>query len=551
MTTHRSNDTADVVRDESRPASRRETLAAVLVIFCALLLRTPCPEYALTDPDGGVQLAVALQILRFDEHPWIDYGVAYGPLPYYLSTAFQWASGGRLIGELLLDVLAYLVGFVWLFRASRRLAGRSVVPWFWLLSSLILLPRFFKYFIVVAPAAVVAAAFFYIASPRRGRIVTAGVALGGAFLARADLGIIGAVAMATAVATVPGITRRTRHAHMAAMASVSVLVVVPWLTLVVTRGHSLVTLARDVVTTLTSVPAGLALPHPLVSWHDPVLTATYTGFFGLAGVTSLLTLVRWRSLPSRWRSMMAVTMVIAAGALMLASHRSDLSHIIQATPLVLLLGTGLRTLFAANSSESANWRQDVVPAASIILTTLIAASAIARTDPSSTLRFGSLDPRDAIRTYRLAARPRSELVETVALHNPDYWPTSVIGHVRWYSSTDDRVCIWPWHSQLLYFADRGFAGRTPYLLSGHLDSQDAQQQIIAALGSDPPAMIVWDESFTLDDQPQRNPTLTHSEVYAEVVSSMDRVGSVGQFSVYLQPARRSIESVQRRREEER
>jgi hypothetical protein len=548
---HRSNRNTDILHDEGRPASRRETLAAVLVIVCLLLFRTPSPEYVLTDPDGGVQLAAAAQILHFDEHPWIDFAVAYGPLPYYLSTAFQWVSNDRLIGELFLDVLGYLVALLMLFRASHRLANHPAVAWLAFLSILVLLPRFFKYFILLAPAAILSATFFYVENPRRARAVIVGIALGCAFLARFDLGIVGVAAVAITTVTVPAVARRTRHIHLAIMAAVCGLVIVPWLAFVVARGGSLFGLARDILATLTSVPVGLALPHPLLSWHDPLLTATYFGFFGLAGATTVLVAVRWRSLPLKWRSRMATTVVMAAGSLLLASHRSDLSHMIQATPMVLVLGSGLGVLLFAPGGESSNRRRALIPSAALATTTLIAVWAITQTAPSNPVRFGSFDPRQIVRTYRLAAQPLPELVSTIGHQIPEFWPLEIIDQVQQYSSADDRVCIWPWYSQLLYFAGRGFAGRTPYLLPGHLDTPGAQLRIVAELRSNPPSMVLWDEDYYLDGRLERNPALTHSLVHAEVLSTMVRSGKVGRLSVYLRPGLRTIESAGESHEQER
>ena len=146
--------------------------AVFLLAFAAVVMRTPKPDYVLSDPDAGIQFAGAGQI-EFGEHPFIDFRSTYGPLTFYASFVAQRIGGGTIAAELLLCALAYSVAFLLLFFCAREMGG-TLIGLICTALALAILPRFYKYYIFLGAALVMASLLGYIRRPGRGRLALPG-----------------------------------------------------------------------------------------------------------------------------------------------------------------------------------------------------------------------------------------------------------------------------------------------------------------------------------------------------------------------------------------
>ncbi|MCD4747887.1 MAG: hypothetical protein K8R59_00825 [Thermoanaerobaculales bacterium] len=498
----------------------------VLVVLLYLLFRTPSPEYFLADTDGGVQLAAAQQILTTGEQPWVDFMVPYGPLTYYASAIAQWLSGGRLIGEILLILVGYGLSYVILFLLARRISSSDIAAWLILLFCLLLMPRYYKYYVVLCPVVVLFALWRWIDRPRPGRLVFVGLAAGISFLFRIDLGLFALVAMVTAILLRTDKPFVYRAKAFGGAVFLSGITVSPWLIYVALKGDVREFLS-DLWLSVTYSPQGIALPHPLLSWNDPMLSCLYWIVFMVPTIATGVLVLQWRKIAIARRALIATTIVLAFACLVMASHRSDLAHLLQGAPiavasLAIVVGIGPRP-------------KRFLDLGGFLVLSLGAAIFLAylgRLPPTDILRFGTLDVNQVGRSLRCASMDRPTFLNTVERDSPGLWPLPVIRYVRESTEFSDRVCIWPFRSQLLYFAERPFGGLTTVLLPGRSDLPRHQRRIIEEFEDRPPAFVLWDEDYILDRDEKRRPTMTHAAVHSWVRSRCSNTGGLNRFTVY-------------------
>ncbi len=203
--------------------------AVFLLAFAAVVMRTPKPDYVLSDPDAGIQFAGAGQI-EFGEHPFIDFRSTYGPLTFYASFVAQRIGGGTIAAELLLCALAYSVAFLLLFFCAREMGG-TLIGLICTALALAILPRFYKYYIFLGAALVMASLLGYIRRPGRGRLALLAGTTAIAGLYRPEQGMYAFVSGVTAILIVERSARRA----LVEFPAMIVAVASPWLIFLVAR----------------------------------------------------------------------------------------------------------------------------------------------------------------------------------------------------------------------------------------------------------------------------------------------------------------------------
>jgi hypothetical protein len=246
-------------------------LAAGIVILLFLLAEVPTPEYILSDPDGGHQLAGAMQILC-GGHPFIDFRSTYGPLTFYASALGQILSGKRIIGEIVLIVAGYLTAYLLLFElfygASRKLSIASICLCF----ALILIPRFYKYYIVLGPIVSLYSAWKYIDSRSTKSFLFMSFAIVITGLYRFDFGIYTALCGLTTIILV---NLNQNIDNILKPIGIYLLVILglasPWLLWALYKG-GLANYFGDTLVGMLTQSGGLSLPFPRYKVSESVIS---------------------------------------------------------------------------------------------------------------------------------------------------------------------------------------------------------------------------------------------------------------------------------------
>jgi hypothetical protein len=478
---------------------RRATiLLAALLCLLMVGLRTPTPAGFILDGDWAYQLTAGNQVLT-GEHPFIDFKGGYGPLVFYASAAAQALSGRRPIGEILLVVAGYVVGYVVLFCLFWRAGGNRAAAMVVLLVALALLPRLYKYHIVLGPALTLAAAWRHVdrGDTRSLWVLAAAVAFTGLF--RPDFGAYAAVAGAVAVWLTAAHPIRPRR--LLSFAAATTLCALPWLIYVLVRG-GLLRYFRDSTIGLAVHASRMSLPIPR---FDPAraLTSVENGIFFtflLFNVLPVLTLiVLWRSRkeladPGEGRKML-VAVVLAQANMLQGLHRPGYNHILQAVPISFVLVAWL--IGRARSAWASGARPRRIRAAGAVVALILSglvvcAPALRRGQPLRT------DARAVLEDLRLYAGPTAPVVQALA-QGENRWILDLVLYIRSHSRPDERILILPFTlTNLYYFSDRAFAGGQQHLAPGNASTEADQKRIVEHLSRQDVALVIDIPGFGVD-----------------------------------------------------
>ena len=495
-------------------------IAAAAAIAAWLLVKAPTPEFFLVGADGGHQLLGAMQILTADEHPFVDFFETYGPLTFYASALGQLAGGMRPLGEIVLDLAGFWAGLLALFHLARRV-GRGLATALPLLAlALLLLPQFYKYYCVLLPMMVLAAAWGYAGRPGRGRLAALALSVSVAFLYRHDFGVFALASATTLVWLVHGgepLGRRLRRGLCLALLAAAFMG--PWIVFLCTRG-AVARYFTMIVDASFSMSRGLALPHPLLHWRHPWLTAAYAVFFALPPACFLWYRRTAGELSSRERAFVPALCVLAAASLAQSSHRADYYHLLEGIPPgIVCLACLLRGV-----------RKGVARRLAALAVLGAVAAVAAQASPATFLPGHAL--LDIGRKLRYFSYSRRAYIEHLRREDPGFWPAALVREVEAAARPGGRVAIYPFHMKYAYFAGRPFAGPLMLLAPGYFDAPEYQRRAAAALLAQRPAYIFWNERFAFDRLPERNPAAVFRLFRQAVLPAYQRRGELFGFTVY-------------------
>lgn len=491
----------------ARVRPRAWILSAAVLIAAWLLASIPRPGYFLADPDGGVFIAGAARLLQGLGLPQVDFDSVYGPACYLLRSLVQGIVGRNLLAEVLVVCAAYGLGYWALFQVLRRAAGSDRVAFALLALALLALPRFYKFQVVLVPALALWAATAWAAGPTWGRSLLLGASLGLGALFRYDLAAYSGCGVAVLLLAAPAGWRQGLRWAPWVVAGAG-LAYAPWLAVLLAQG-ALGDNVRALFGATYGPGGGMGLPHPLLHWESPAISLCFLVVHLLPVLLAWRLLRVWRIGAPADRALAACTAAIAAASLAQASHRADLPHLLQAAPagfiaLAWCLRPGL---------GFASWR-------SVLLVAGVgAAVALAsRGQPRAWIGSRDLACAWAEPAALLASRERSLAPSQ----------TEVALAIRRHSRPEERVAVFPFASQLAWWADRGFGGRALVLAPGHGQAPESQERMIHALERDGVVLVAWDEAYTYDDDPARRPVATHARLHAWVQGRgrvVERLGS--------------------------
>jgi hypothetical protein len=513
-----------------RPGAEPPMLAtlAIGVALAAfwVFLTTPAPDYFLVDPDGGLFLYGGWHTLRSGEQPQLDYLSHYGPLSYWLRSAALAITGQEPVAEVLLCSVGYVASYAALLWLLLRVCGNRAVVIALLSLALLAMPRFYKFPVILLPVLSLLAALALLESPTRKRAAALGAVTGITLLFRYDYGAAAASIGVLALGLVRPLGSTGKRGLFSAATIAMVAIVAPWLVALAWR-PGLYQHLQDLWQSTSGVASGLGLPHPLLGSTRSHEFWMFAVFYALPALLLAAAALEWRARRSESAGRYALVAFAALAYLPQSAHRADEGHLLQVLAPSFVV---LACLWWVARERRNGWSIACAALAFVAAASVVVWSAAER----GSLRRHSLAA--SLDTWRATAL-RSRLYEAPATHpwSPGY--VKVIDAIDRCTAPDERVAIFPYAHQIAYFAARLMPLPTFLLVPGYLDSVPGQRKVIAGLRSGHPALILWYEAFTFDEDPRRNPTHTHALVHEYVRTSHVTVGTVGFFTAYAPPER--------------
>jgi hypothetical protein len=508
-----------MVLDRARSLAGRSELLWVLAAASVwLFLTAPAPAYFIQNPETGHQIGAAWSLLHFDQWPHADYVSTYGPGRYWISALGLQLFDGSLFGELLSRSVFFVLSLVLMQRLLHTVSGDRVVAWLLFMAAAVALPPSHKYWTALCPAVTLWALYFCSFNPSRMCFPALGAAIGCAALFRPDYGLY-SLAAALVMLMPAGPPGGRIRASLAVLAGIGLLLV-PWLAWLGTR-KDLILLFDDWMRLASGVSSGLSLPHPLLHWQAPGLSAVFLAFV----IFPLIGLWRWRTQPHANPGMQRFALAVHVFALVnliQSSHRADWPHLLQ----------GITPGFISMAIILAASGQRVRPLP------LRAGLAILLTLGLLTGRvFHPVTPVLAWQHWSAASLSKAEFAQR-------HLETSQLGPVARLvarcAPADMPVAFFPFLPQLNYYAERPFAAELPYLAPGFVDAPAHQVRTIAVLEKQKADLLFWNENYAYDGRVERNAVNTHAVLHRHVLEHYNRVGQLGGFSLFLHRSNRSV-----------
>ena len=504
---------------------------AMLAIGVALaafwvFLSTPAPDYFLVDPDGGLFLYGGWHTLHSGEQPQLDYLSHYGPLSYWLRSAALAITGQEPVAEVLLCSVGYVASYAALLWLLLRVCGNRAVAIALLALALLAMPRFYKFPVILLPALSLLMALTLLDSPTRKRAAALGAVTGITLLFRYDYGAAAASIGVLALLLVRPLGSTGRFGLFSAATLAMAAIVAPWLVALAWR-PGLYQHLQDFGQSTSGVASGLGLPHPLLGSRRSHEFWMFALFYALPVLLLVVAALDWRARRGESASRYALVAFAALAYLPQSAHRADEGHLLQVLAPAFVV---LACLWRDVRERRNGWSFAFAALAFVATASVVIWSAAERGS------FPRHSVTAAMDTWRATAL-RGRVYESPPTHpwSPGY--VNAIHAIDRCTASDERVAVFPYAHQIAYFAARLMPLPTFLLVPGYLDSVPGQRKVIAGLRSGHPALILWDEAFTFDEDPRRNPTHTHALVHEYVRTSYVPVGTVGFFTAYAPPDR--------------
>lgn len=499
-------------------AGRSERLWVLVAALVWLFLTAPAPTYFIQNPETGHQIGAAWSLLHFNQWPHADYRSTYGPGRYWISALGLQFFDGSLFGELLSRSVFFVFYLVLMQRLMQAVSGDRVVAWLLFIAAAVALPPSHKYWTALCPAVTLWTLYCCSLKPSGRCFLALGAAIGFAALFRPDYGFYSLAPALVMVMTAgfPGGRSRASLAFLAGMG----LLFFPWLTWLGTR-KDLILLFADWMHFASGVSSGLSLPHPLLHWQAPDLSAVFLVFVTFP----VIGLWRWRTQPHANPGMQRFALAVHVFALVnliQSSHRADWPHLLQGiTPGFI----SIAILLAASGQ-----RVRPLPLRAGLAILLILGLLTGRV-------FYPVTPILAWQHWSAASLSKAEFVKH-HLEASQLGP--VVRLVARCAPADMPVSFFPSLPQLNYYAERPFAAELPYLAPGFVDTLAHQERTIAALERQKADLLFWNESYAYDGRVERNAVNTHAVLYHHVLEHYHRIGQLGGFSLFLHRSNRSV-----------
>jgi hypothetical protein len=487
---------------------------AAVVAACWVVAVTPDSHYFVLDPDGGLFIQAAYDWRRAGHVPQVDVYSSYGPLSYVPRVIAQAVIGERLLAEIVLAALAYGAAYGLFYSVCRELSGSRRIAWVLMAVALVCLPRYYKWPVVLIPSLTGWIALRLLSAPLAGTTAAAaGGTLGLAWLFRHDYlaysaGVIG-------LAWVLRWRRDTVLWQLPYAALGFAAAAGPWL-MVLTLRRGLGSYILEIAGVTGTHAVGLGLPHPLLHWSSPELTALFAAAYGLPALVGVHSVTRANAGRSE-RELAWVALSLAVVFLPQSMHRADPGHLLQVLPGCLM-----------GAAVLARRRRLAIAAAGLLTAVVVSAYLLgALTRPGA-------GAEDLATTLAAAASPATRLPLSGAA--APHVPSEALGFLRACVPRGSKVAIYPFAPQLAWLSGHVHGRPFLVLVPGYFDDEVSERRASERLRRDGVAVVLWDEAFAFDARPERRPVETHGVLHAAVSREYARGGAVDGFSLFIDPS---------------
>jgi hypothetical protein len=446
------------------------------------------------------------QILVYGERPFVDFRDPGYFLTLYTSAAAQALSGGRLLGEALIDSAAIAIAVVLTFLLAARAAESTGIGLVAAIFTLIVAPRYYDYDKVLFYTAGLALAWRYADDRRLRTLLVAAMVTVAAGLFRYDNGaFLFAVTLTTVVIchwrTIRELLRRGA-AYSAAVALGLMPALITWQQTVgvsevlrQVRAYGQLEGERTGLfkAPIPRVDAGRSIFSSLVSSDNHTVLLYYVMVaLLLAAAAALL----WRSYRTHREGSMPhevpkIAATVVLGGLVAAFILRDpiVARLGVAAPMAAILAAWLAAPVIPLRGARNHARLFVIVFGGLAV--LVSALFLTGGSPSGVLEVTARTAAGAARVRELSKIPPS-----LALL-PDAPATEgMVGYVRACTPPGSRVLVGGFAPQLYFFAERGFAGGTPVFFGGHWSTAQDQERTIEQLRREFVALAIVDPEFS-------------------------------------------------------
>jgi hypothetical protein len=503
-------------------------LIGIFILFF-LLAKVPNPEYFLSDPDGGHQLAGAMQILS-GEHPFIDFRSSYGPLTFYASTFGQMLSGNRIIGEIILIVAGYLAAYLLLFALFYDVSGKFGISVVYLCLALILMPRFYKYYIVLGPVLTLFSAWKYIDNRSAKSFVFMSFAIVITGLYRFDFGIYTAIC---GITTIVLINYKQNIREILKPIGIFLLVVVglasPWLLWVLYKG-GLTNYLGDTLSGMLNQSEGLSLPFPRYKFSESVISNTNITFglfvfYNIIPAASLGALFALKDkLNQNEKYKIVIMIMLAQLTLIQAMHRSDIGHLLQSIPIGFVL---LAWLFRVAVKATQKNRKGLA-ACMVFFIVVVGANVVLSKNLNM---LPEKNVKNVFMNLKLLTGNNDEILEYTRISNSENEYVRVNDYIKNNTYKDDSILAIPFLPSFYYFTGRKFGGGQMLLAPGYFSSENDQRKMIDKLVRDNVSLIVEIPDASYDGLENRKIYRFASIVNGYIDTNYRQVSRIGRFVI--------------------
>ena len=426
------------------------------------------------------------QVLAYGEHPFVDFRDPGYFLTVYASAAMQAVSGGRLLGEAVLDSAAIAVAVALTFLLAAHAAGSTGVGLVAALFAVVVEPRYYDYDKVLFYTLGLAVAWRYADRRAVGTLIVLALVTALAGLFRYDNGLfLFVVALATLIASHWG--KPVLFVRRMLLFAVGVLIVLAPVAVSWQQSIGVSEVARQIRayadvegprTEIFNMPTfrfetGPSLPALLQTGNRAVLL-----YFVMVALLPLATVrMMWlkvRSAAGRVEHETAkIAAVIVLGVLVAAFILRDpvAARLGAAAPMAAILASWLAVpvLRRPGSTDFAR-RLAIVIGGGVVLNTALL---LTGRSPEDLLQVSQT------RTAGMAMLRELARVPPPAALMPD--TAGMVAYVRACTPPGSRVLVDGFVPELSFFAERGFAGGVAVFFGGHWAGGRDQELTIAKL----------------------------------------------------------------------
>lgn len=458
-----------------------------LVVWAAIFALSVLRVHFLNDHFD--RIARGRQILAYGEHPFADFRDPGYFLTLYMSAAAQAATGGSLLGEVVLTSAAIAAAGAFTFYLAEAASGSLILALLAACLTAIVAPRYYDYDKVFFYTAGLALCWRYVDVPSVPRIVAAAVITAAAALFRYDNGLYVLAACFAAIVVRQWHMPARLARDFAMYAAFVVAALAPALLFIhVTAG--LPEAFRQVATyaTLEGRRSDLFKPPPLSLDQTFILYVLSVA----AGPAALLHLgFRASAKPV---VLQFASAKIAAAAVLCAC----VCIFVLRDPINARIGAAVPIVAVLAAAIAGHWHRRgkarVIPVVALAACAGVLAFMAAQRDG----RLGRAPSIVATRVRALVNHPHDS--PPPAMYFPDNAALGGLArYLRTCTAPDARVLVASFTPEVFFFAERGFAGGMAVFLGTHWSSEADQRRTVEQMKREtvPVAIIpaTWEQEF--------------------------------------------------------